>query len=354
MSEIEPMVVGVLAELDGGGAAIVNVARRAVDEAAAAGRLNRPVEFVLETVNGLPRGTAAAVEQGFANLEAKGVLFVLGPAITDNALLICDLADQAKLACLNWAGNDQARSEWMFHYQIGSLEEEPYLLARYLATRGIRRIALVQDRSPIGDRLAAFFDAASDREGIELTVRVLVSTVAEDVSAVVPVMRRAEPEAVVYLGLGDAARALGLALATTDWRPEVVAGSALMFGYANPEWRHDWEGWTYADAWSEDNPVLAELRASEFGGESEEPPILLAGGYDMGRLLAEALAGARPLSRRGVKEALERVKCLPAALGTPDTTMSFGHWDRAALKGGFLVLRRWHNGASVRAEVQRR
>ena len=44
---------------------------------------------------------------------------------------------------------------------------------------------------------------------------------------------------------------------------------------------------------------------------------------------------------------MERVKLLPAALGTPDTTMGFGCWERAALKGGYLVLRQWKNGESV-------
>jgi hypothetical protein len=58
------------------------------------------------------------------------------------------------------------------------------------------------------------------------------------------------------------------------------------------------------------------------------------------------VAGAEHLTRTGIKESLERIKCLPAALGTPDTTMGFGHWDRAALKGGFLVLRQWRSGRS--------
>ena len=30
--------------------------------------------------------------------------------------------------------------------------------------------------------------------------------------------------------------------------------------------------------------------------------------------------------------------------------MGFGHWERSALKGGFLVLRRWENGRSVVAD----
>ena len=123
-----------------------------------------------------------------------------------------------------------------------------------------------------------------------------------------------------------------------------------MFGYAQPDWRAAWEGWTYVDAWSEDNPLLTMLReragepADGIGGSG----MGLAAGYDLGRLVVEALAGAEPLTRTGVKEAFERVKCLPAALGTAGTTMSFGQWDRAALKGGFLVLRRWQGGQSVR------
>ena len=50
---------------------------------------------------------------------------------------------------------------------------------------------------------------------------------------------------------------------------------------------------------------------------------------------------------QSVKEAFERIKCLPATLGEPGTTLGFGHWDRAALKGGFILLRQWIGGRSV-------
>jgi len=50
----------------------------------------------------------------------------------------------------------------MFHYQIGSLEEEPHLMAGHLASLGHKRVALVQDRSPIGNRYGAFFDNATE------------------------------------------------------------------------------------------------------------------------------------------------------------------------------------------------
>ncbi|HLN16191.1 MAG TPA: ABC transporter substrate-binding protein [Acidimicrobiales bacterium] len=347
MNGAEPILVGVLTEHEGG--ATVEGVRRVVDEAVASGRLDRRVEFVVEQANGLPRGTAAAIVAAFDRLEAKGVLAILGPAITDNGLVARDLADRAEVPCLNWTGSDRTRSEWMFHYQIGSLEEEPFLLAAHLVERGLVRVAIVEDRSPIGRRYGEFFEAAADREGIDRAVKVLISPVADHLDHVVPVLRRVEPDAVVYLGLGLSARALGLALAAAGWRPPVVTNSALMFGHANPDWRTEWDGWTYVDAYDEDNPVLAELLARE--GSGPVGAMALAGGHDMGRLLVEALADAEPLTRRGVKEAFERVKCLPAALGTAGTTVSFGQWDRAALKGGFIVLRRWQDGVSVRVPL---
>ena len=60
--------------------------------------------------------------------------------------------------------------------------------------------------------------------------------------------------------------------------------------------------------------------------------------------------GSRHLTRAGVKEGLERVKRIPAAMGVDGTWMGFGLWDRAALKGEFLVLREWRDGRSVQVD----
>jgi branched-chain amino acid transport system substrate-binding protein len=78
---------------------------------------------------------------------------------------------------------------------------------------------------------------------------------------------------------------------------------------------------------------------------------MICGAYDLGRLVAEAVARARHLTRAGLKEGLERIKRIPAAMGVDGTWMGFAHWDRAALKGEFLVLREWKDGRSV--QVQR-
>jgi branched-chain amino acid transport system substrate-binding protein len=345
MSGAKPIVVGVLGDRPGG-SGMTDEMRRVVDAAVASGRIDRPVTFVEDITDGLPEGTAASVTAGFWRLVAQDALVIMGPTVTDNGLIATELADEARIPCCNWTGSDRTRSEWMFHYQIGSLEEEPHLLAGHLASLGHKRVALVQDRSPIGNRYGSFFENATERLGLQITSKTLISPVSDDLSTTVRDVRQGEIEALVYLGLGLSAGTLGRAMRDADWHPAVFANSALMFGYANPDWVQNWEGWTYVDAWSEENPRLQALLANRPDGASIFP-MSVAAGDDMGRLLVEGLAGAENLTRAGVKEAFERIKCLPASLGEPGTTMGFGHWDRAALKGGFILLRQWVGGRSV-------
>lgn len=64
-------------------------------------------------------------------------------------------------------------------------------------------------------------------------------------------------------------------------------------------------------------------------------------GFGVVLTLLRALADAHPLSPRGVKEALERVKTVPAASGAPGTRISFGNWTRRGWMGaGYIVARR--------------
>ncbi len=61
---------------------------------------------------------------------------------------------------------------------------------------------------------------------------------------------------------------------------------------------------------------------------------------DVAATLVRAFTDSHPLSPRGVKEALERVKMMPAASGAPGTRVSFGKWTRRAWMGaGYLVAR---------------
>jgi ABC-type branched-subunit amino acid transport system substrate-binding protein len=255
-----------------------------------------------------------------------------------------DLADDAELPCINYTGGELTRSEFMFHYQVGSLEEEPAVLAGHLADQGRRTVAVIHDHSPVGQRFAEFFDQARALLDLEVTGSAAIAPLAEDVSAIVKRLRAAGPDALVYLGLGVSARALALALQAEDWNVPVVANSALMFGYGRREWREAWEGWVYVDTVADDNEMRARLR--DRSRASAAGPIGVAA-YDMGRLLGEGIARSVHLTRRGIRDGLERVKQLPATSGSAGTTMGFGNWDHAALKGPYLVLRAWRGGRTV-------
>jgi ABC-type branched-subunit amino acid transport system substrate-binding protein len=330
-----------------GGASVEEAIRLGIAEAADAGRLDRPVELIARQAHGLPAGTIHDVERCFAELVADGVLAIVGPAVSDNGLVVGRLAEQACVPCINYTGGEHTRSAWMFHYQVGSLEEEPLVLVELLENMGHSDVVLAYDRTPVGRRYADAFGQGADATGLQVVASAAVDPLADSadgLAAVVGRFRSAEPGALCYLGMGVAARGLAMAVDAAKWEVPVVANSALMFAYLHREWRELWEGWTYIDTLSDGNQTLARLR--EMAPRTGRGPVGVAA-YDIGRLLGEGLARTTHLTRDGLREGLEAVKRLPASSGLEGTTMGFGHYDHGALKGPYLVLRRWEGGQSV-------
>lgn len=283
---------------------------------------------------------------------SSGALAIVGPAVSDNGLVVGKLAQSAGVPCVNYTGGEHTRSAWMFHYQVGSLEEEPLVLVDLLAREGHSAVALAYDRTPVGRGYAAAFAQGADSAGIEVVVSAAVDPLADNADGLrstVIRLRSAEPDAIAYLGMGVAARGLALSLAEEKWAPRVVANSALMFAYLHRDWRQMWEGWTYVDTLSDTNRTLGELR--EISPRTGRGPVGVAA-YDIGRLLGEGLVRTTHLTREGLRDGLESVKRLPASSGLQGTTMGFGHFDHGALKGPYLVLRRWEGGRSVELEEQ--
>jgi ABC-type branched-subunit amino acid transport system substrate-binding protein len=346
-----PILIGVLYDFPqgDGGATFEEALRLGLAEAGATGRIDRPFELLPRHARGLPGGTAHEIETAFGELVESGVLAVVGPSISDNGLIVGPLADAAGVPTINYTGGERSRGEYMFHYQVGSLQEEPVVLVEYLARRGIRSVAAAYDNSPVGRGYAESLSEACATAGIDITGAVAVSPLAEDVSPAVRRLRAGEPESLVYLGLGVAARALALAVEAEGWTVPVVANSSLMFGYTRRDWRAGWEGWVYVDGIADENSARARLAVH--APKTARGPVGVAA-YDMGRLLGEAVARSAHLTRAGLKEGLERVKRLPAATGMEGTTMGFGHWDHGALKGRYLVLRRWEGGRTVQVADQ--
>ena len=325
--------------------------RLGVSRSRVARGLDRDVEFVHAEGIGLPSGTAFAVERAVEDLVGRGVLLIIGPATGDNAIAVTHLADRYETAMINWSASERARSEWMFHMQVGSHENESILMARHLADKGARRIGVVYDASPIGKRHLDFFEDECRILGIGIGARLSISPIATDAAEVVDELERFDPEGYVYMGLGWAGRELAKALADVDRSAPRVMNAAGMRG-ADPEYARDIDGWVYPDMYSDSNRLLNDLR-SELG-DGRRRLGGLAFGFDIGQLIAEAVTRAPELTRLGIREGLERVKLVPAASGHDGTTLGFGRWEREALKGDYLVMRRWEDGTSVELPVPNR
>ncbi len=348
MANVLPIRIGFLYDFPQGDGTFTDALRLGLDDVAGSGRLDREFEFLEEQARGLPSGSEHDIKRAFAKLDDAGVVAIIGPSISDNALIAAPLCDDARLPAINYSGGERTRSQWMFHYQVGSLEEEPPVLARRMVERGLQRAAVVFDQSPVGRRYAECFEAARGRLGLEVTRTASISSLAENADDILTRLRVGNPDVLVYLGLGVSSRAVALARETLAWDVPVLANSALMFGYARPDWRDGYAGWEYVDTIADDNVSRAALR--ELSPRAGGGPIGCAA-YDMGRLLGEAVAQSEHLTRAGIADGLRRVKQLPATSGYEGTLMGFGTWEHAALKGHYLVLREWRDGRSV--QVQR-
>ena len=293
---------------------------------------------------GLPAGRLEDVVAGYETLVAAGVDLVLGPSISDNCLAARDVADRLRVPAINYSGGERTRSEWMFHYQIGSLEDEPPLLTARMRERGLGSCAIVHDASVVGERYREVFVWSAADAGLEVTGSVAIDPLLTDAAGVVGELRSGGPDVVVYLGLGAASHAVATAILDAGWDVPVLANSALMFGYARPDWRDAWATWEYVDTVADDNAERQRLAALD--PRSAAGPIGCAA-YDLGRLAGHAAHRAPSIDPAGLRDGLERVKQLPAASGSAGTLMGFGVWDHAALKGPFLVLRAWRDGQTV-------
>lgn len=343
----ETVKVGVLNDMaDGppGQGDVTAEIEREIEVVRAAGRLDARIEFVHAYGLGLPAGTAAAVERAYAELVDAGVVLIVGPAIGDNALIATPLAERAQVPTLNWAGAERGRGEWMFHLQVGSHEDELLVMARHMRAAGATRLGVVFDQSPIGTRHLEYLYDEAAIIGIEVVAAEPVSPLAQDAEREVASVLEALPDGFVYLGLGLSTPPVARALTASGWKGPRIMNTAGLRGYYG-DFGHVCDGWLYVDMHSDGNRTLQELRQAR--GVPPEKALWLAKGYDLGRLVAEALARAPEFSREGLKLGFEKVKWLPAAEGHEGTLLGFGIQDRGALHGRYLVVRQWQDGKSV-------
>ena len=140
----------------------------AYDEAHAAGVIDRPIEIVTRGGHGLPRGRVQAVIDAWKELEDEGCLTVYGPQKSENALQLREYIEtKGRIPTVTICGSERFYAEWCFGVSNGALGEEPYLMANYLATRGIREAALVVEKNRTGRDYLEAWHVAAERESID-------------------------------------------------------------------------------------------------------------------------------------------------------------------------------------------
>jgi ABC-type branched-subunit amino acid transport system substrate-binding protein len=313
------------------------------DEGLKQGLIDRPVEIVFREVEGLPKGTVKAVIDAYGELVDEGCLAVFGPAITDNCVPTREAIEQRfQVPAISVTGTEDWLGEWTFSLSMGSMTDEPIFWADLLAKGGHAEAGLFVEQSLVGQSYATTFRRACRQRGIRIVAEEVVPQTAQDVSRALHALYEAKAQALVHCGFGFGIVFVNPVLEELGWDPPRLLGTAFQNAWINPVMWNAIVGWTGIDQYDEANVVgqrFLDQYEARYGRRPEYcVPVV---NRDLATVLLHAFADAHPLSPRGVKEALERVKMLPAASGAPGTRISFGKWNHRGWMGaGYLVARR--------------
>jgi branched-chain amino acid transport system substrate-binding protein len=186
------------------------------------------------------------------------------------------------------------------------------------------------------------FRAACRDAGIRIVAVEHIPQTAQDISEPVRKLQEAKARALVHCGFGFGVVLINPVLEALGWDPPRFMGTSFQNAWINPIVWNAIVGWTGLDQYDDENPVgqaFLDRYAARYARRPEYcVPVV---NRDLATVLLRAFADARPLSPRGVRDALERVRMLPAASGAPGTRLAFGKWSHRGWMGpGYLVARR--------------
>jgi ABC-type branched-subunit amino acid transport system substrate-binding protein len=347
MTDVTPARIGLLIDyLDADGGYDENILpalQLVADDYLARGILERPVEFVVRAVQGLPKGTFRAVRDAFRELLAEGVLVIFGPWVSENGVALTTYVEQAaEVACITMAASETMLGEWVFGLPAGSMEEEPIIMATIAALDGCHTVGIAFEDSLIGAEYLRTTRGACQEAGLRITAEVPIPQVQADKEAAMRLLAAGRPDGILHVGFGLGIPGINDALAKAGWEPRRYTTTAFEFAATSTWWRGQLAGWVGLDQYDERNTTATAFLDAFEARYGRRPayffPLYC---YDVGRMMMLALAGARPLTGLGVKGALEKIKMLPAASGAPGTRLRFGRYIRHGWVGSeFLVARR--------------
>lgn len=310
------------------------------------GVIDRPVEILFREVEGLPKGTVKAVIDAYGELVEEGCLAVFGPAISDNAEPVREAIEQRfQVPALSVTGSENWLGPWTFSLPQGSLTDEPVFWAEMIAKKGYSSVGVLFEKSVPGETYLQHFRAACKHSGLTIVAEEALSQTAQDVSIAVGNIHKVGPDALVHCGFGFGVVHVNNELRKLNWFPPRYMGTAFQNAWINPVMWQAISGWVGIDQYDESNERgqdFLNLYREVYGRRPEYcVPVV---NCDLATVLLQAFSDARPLSPRGVREALERIKMLPAASGAPGTRISFGNWiHRGWMGSGYLVARMLEN-----------
>jgi hypothetical protein len=305
--------------------------------------IDRPVQIVFREVEGLPKGTVKAVIDAYGELVEEGCLAIFGPSITDNAVPTREAIEQRfRVPGISVTGSEDWLGEWTFSFPQGSLTDEPIFWAQLLAKGAHTEVGVLVEQSLVGESYSKSFDSACRDAGIRIVAEERLAQTAQDVTDAIRKVHEAKPSALVHCGFGFGILHVNSALEALGWDPPRFTSTAFQNAWISPVLWQAFLGWTGIDQYDEANLVGQRFLDQYNAAYGRRPEYCLpVVNRDIATVLLRAFADARPLSPRGVKEALERVKMLPAASGAPGTMLRLGHWSHRAWMGaGYLVARR--------------
>jgi ABC-type branched-subunit amino acid transport system substrate-binding protein len=328
----------------------------ACDEVRARGLLERPVELVVREVYAQPWASAHGLIKVYRELvEDHGVLGVMGPMTTDNCLAVLPEVERLKTPTATICGSTRYVGEFAYAFANGGLADEPAVMAAWLQANGHRRIAVLRERTQIGEEYAQFLRYELQPHGLIVTAEppVYPATSVDELVDALNVCRESKPDALVYLGLGGINQWVRPALERIGWDPPRIQTTAFVSAAYSSERAHRLEGWVGVDQYDERNEVFAAVLArfaARYGYSPANSGMSTA--YDLGHAFALALGRMRIATPAGLRDALDTLRRIPSCTGGPGTIITLGPNDRRAYKGAdFLLLRRATNGVTILESV---
>jgi branched-chain amino acid transport system substrate-binding protein len=324
------------------------------DEFVQQGLIDRPVDYVVRTPRGLPNGSFQDVRDAFFELVNEGCLIIFGPMITEDATPLAPYVEKlAEVPIVGMAGTERMLGEWSFALNNGSMADETYMIAAIAALDGRRNVAITMDaarsgggvthvKSMIGQEYLQYARNAVQEVGLNVLAELPIPLDAEKRKAALAGLARLQPDAIIHLGLGQGMLGMNESLAEIGWAPPRYTQTSFEATATNLETRKKLAGWIGLDQYDERNrtgQAFLDRFEARYGRRPEHYMSVYF--YDMARVMLKAIAGAQPLTGLGVKEALERIKMMPAACGAPGTRIKFGRFIRQGWVGGeYMVARR--------------